>query len=96
MICTRPEGKSEDVKLVITKAKSNVKKILNTLEGDKSPTEKTKSTPTDLCDLSEKIKSPCSSVKTETSSSISKQTLDTINYSQEVSLDISVTKPACE
>lgn len=92
MIRTRPEGKAEDVKLVITKAKSNVKKILNTFEGDKSPTKKAKSTPTDLCDFSEKIRSPCSPVKTETSS-ISKQTLDAINYSQEVSLDISVTKP---
>ncbi|XP_050464112.1 replication factor C subunit 1 isoform X1 [Cataglyphis hispanica] len=96
MICTRPEGKAEDVKLVTTKAKSNVKKILNTFEGDKSLTEKTKSTSTDLCDLSEKIKSPCSSVKTETSSLISKQTLDAINYSQETTTKLISSQPLVE
>lgn len=98
MIRTRPEGKAEDVKPVVIKAKSNVKKILNTFEEDKSLlTEKAKSTLTDLYDLSEKIKSPpCSPVKMKTSSSIPKQTIDAINYSQEVSLDISVIIPMRE
>lgn len=90
MIRTRPEGKAEDVKPVVIKAKSNVKKILNTFEEDKSLlTEKAKSTLTDLYDLSEKIKSPpCSPVKMKTSSSIPKQTIDAINYSQETTTSI--------
>ncbi|XP_070166241.1 replication factor C subunit 1 isoform X2 [Polyergus mexicanus] len=90
MIRTRSEGKAKDIKPVITKAKSNVKKILNTFEEDKSLlTEKTKSTVTDLYDLSEKIKSPlCSPVKMKTSSLIPKQTIDAINYSQETTTSI--------
>lgn len=86
MIRTRPEGKAEDVKPFMTKVKSSTKKILNKFEEDNMPLSKEeKSAPTDSYDLSEKTNiSSCSSV--EASSSIPKQTLDAINYSQEVNL----------
>ncbi|CAL1677655.1 unnamed protein product [Lasius platythorax] len=89
MIRTRPEGKA--VKPLITKAKSNAKKILNKFEGDKSPSpNKAKSAPTGSYDLSEKIKTPpCSPMKTKTSPSIPKQTSDAISYSQETTTSIS-------
>lgn len=91
MIRTRPEGKTESVKPFIIKAKSNAKKILNKSEEDKSLLSKEgKSATTDSYDLSEKINiPPCSSVKT---SLIPKQTLDVINYSQEINLDINIIK----
>lgn len=91
MIRTRPEGKAEDVKPFIIKPKSDAKKILNKFEENKLPLSKQeKSASIDLHDLFDKVNvPPCSPVKT---SSISKQTLDSINYSQEVNIDINIIK----
>jgi len=92
MIRTRPEGKAADIKPTVTK-KSNIKKILNKSKSDKSPSpNKAKA----LLDSPKKIKTPPSSpvktsVKTKTSSSISKQTSDISNDIQKVNLDINLT-----
>ncbi|XP_072757331.1 replication factor C subunit 1 isoform X2 [Anoplolepis gracilipes] len=87
MIRTRPEGKAENV--IITKAKSNTKKKFNKFEEDKSPSPQKAKSPTGLHELSEKVKtSLCSPVKTTTSSTIPKQTLDVNNYSQETTISI--------
>lgn len=86
MIRMRPEGKVEDVKPLITKAKS---KKLNKFEEDKSPSpNKAKSASTDSHDLSEKVKTlPCSSMKT--SPSIPKETSNMSSCSQETTTSIS-------
>ncbi|XP_029165981.1 replication factor C subunit 1 isoform X2 [Nylanderia fulva] len=87
MIRTRPEGKAEAVKPLITKAKS--KKLLNKFEEDKSPSSnKAKSAPTGSYELSEKVKTPpCALMKT--SPSIPKQTSNVSSCSQETTSSIS-------
>lgn len=78
MIRTRPEGKVENIKP--TKAKSNVKNILNKSKSDESPSpKKIKTSP-------KKIKTPPSSpVKTKTSP-VSEQASDTSSSAQKVNL----------
>lgn len=80
MIRTRPEGKAADIKP--TRARSNVKKISNKLESDKSLSpDKVKTS----LDSAKEIKTPPSSpVKTKTSSPVSSKT-------QMVDLDINLT-----
>lgn len=83
MIRTKPEGKAENIKP--TKVRSNVKKILNKSESDKSPSpNKGKA----LSDLVKKIKTPPSSPVRTNKSPVSKQISDISNNTEEkVNLD---------
>lgn len=85
MIHTRPAGNFENIQPAITKAKSNMKKVSNKSESDKSPSPKKEKISS--VSLKNEKTSAISPIKSSTSLSVLKQTLDTNHDLQEVNLN---------